>query len=135
MKKFVLAPAGLLFLGLAQAENLEGVDKMICAAAQAQICIEHDTCYSAAPADLGVADFVVIDIDKKTISTTKASEQNRSTAFSSVLKSDGLIHLQGYERGRAFNIVINEATGHMTAAVLRDGLSVSVFGVCTDADI
>ena len=135
MKKFVLVPAGLLVLGLAQAENLEGVDKMICAAAQAQICIEQDTCYSAAPAELDIPDFVVIDVDEKTISTTKASDQNRSTAFSSVLRSNGLIHLQGLEGSRAFNIVINEATGHMTAAVLRDGLSVSVFGVCTDTDI
>lgn len=135
MKKIVLAPAGLLLFGLAQAENLEGVDKMICAAAQAQICFEQDMCYSAAPAELDVPDFVVIDVDDKTISTTKASEQNRSTEFSSVLKSDGLIHLQGLEGDRAFGIVINEATGHMTAAVLRDGLSVSVFGVCTDADI
>lgn len=135
MKKIVLAPAALLVIGLAQAENLEGVDKMICAAAQAQICIEHDTCYSAAPADLDVPDFVVIDLDEKTISTTRASDQNRSTVFSSVLRSNGLIHLQGLEGSRAFNIVINEATGHMTAAVLRDGLSVSVFGVCTDTDI
>jgi len=135
MKKIVLAPAALLVIGLAQAENLEGVDKMICAAAQAQICIEHDTCYSAAPADLDVPDFVVIDLDEKTISTTRASDQNRSTVFSSVMKSDGLIHFQGLEGGRAFGIVINETTGHMTAAVLRDGLSVSVFGVCTDADI
>ena len=135
MKKFVLAPVGLLLFGLVQAENLEGVDKMICAAAQAQICIEHDKCYSAAPAELDIPDFVVIDADKKTISTTKASEQNRSTAFSSVLRSDGLIHLQGLEGGRSFSIVINEATGHMTAVVLRDGFSVSVFGVCTDADV
>ena len=135
MKKTVMALAGLLFLGLVQADNLEGADKMICAAAQAQICIEYDKCYSAAPAELDVPDFVVIDIDEKTISTTKASEQDRSSVFSSVLKSDGLIHLQGLEGSRAFNIVINEATGHMTAAVLRDGLSVSVFGVCTDTDI
>lgn len=37
--------------------------------------------------------------------------------------------------GRAFSFVIDEATGHMTVAVSRDGLSVSVFGACTDADI
>jgi len=135
MKKTVMVLAGLLFFGFVQADNLEGVDKMICAAVQAQICIEHDTCYSAAPAELGVPDFVVIDVDEKTISTTEASEQDRSTVLSSVLKSDGLIHLQGFEGGRAFGIVINEVTGHMTAAVLRDGLSVSVFGVCTDTDI
>jgi len=39
------------------------------------------------------------------------------------------------EGGRAFSFVIDEATGLLTVAVARDGLSVSVFGACTDADV
>ena len=80
-------------------------------------------------------DFVVIDISRKTVSTTKASNQNRSTKFSSVTKDDGLIYLQGMEGGRAFSFVIHEATGRMTVAVSRDGLAVSVFGACTDTNL
>ena len=135
MRKLAIVFAGILAGGLAQAENLEGVDKMICAAAQVQICIENDTCYAATPAELAIPNFVVIDTRKKTISTTRASNQNRSTPFTSVEKIDGLFYLQGIEGGRAFSFVIDEATGHMTVAVSRDGLSVSVFGACTDADI
>jgi hypothetical protein len=135
MKKLAVAIAGLLAGGLVQADNLSGVDEMICAAAQVQICIENDTCYSATPVELGVPDFVVIDTKKKTISTTKSSYQNRSTSFSSVMKSDGLIYLQGTEGERAFSFVIDEVTGRMTVAVSRDGLSVSVFGACTDTDL
>lgn len=125
----------MLGCGLVQADNLDGVDEMICAAAQVKICIENDTCYAATPAELDVPDFVVIDTRKKTISTTRASNQNRSTKFTSVEKLDGLIYLQGVEGGRAFSFVIDEATGRMTVAVSRDGLSVSVFGACTDTDI
>ena len=135
MKKMAIAIAGVLAGGVLQADNLDGVDEMICAAAQVQICIENDTCYSATPAELDVPDFVVIDTRKKTISTTKASNQNRSTEFTSVEKLDGLIYLQGVEGGRAFSFVIDEATGRMTVAVSRDGLSVSVFGACTDTDL
>ncbi len=135
MRKLAIVFAGILAGGLAQAENLEGVDKMICAAAQVQICIENDTCYAATPAELDIPNFVVIDTRKKTISTTRASNQTRSTPFTSVEKIDGLFYLQGIEGGRAFSFVIDEATGHMTVAVSRDGLSVSVFGACTDADI
>lgn len=135
MRKLAIVFAGILAGGLAQAENLEGVDKMICAAAQVQICIENDTCYAATPAELDIPNFVVIDTRKKTISTTRASNQNRSTPFTSVQKIDGLFYLQGIEGGRAFSFVIDEATGHMTVAVSRDGISVSVFGACTDADI
>jgi hypothetical protein len=135
MKKLIAPIAGLLIGGLAQAENVEGVDEIICAATQVQICIEDDTCYSATAFELDMPDFVVIDISKKTISTTKASNQNRSTKFSSVTKEDGLIYLQGMEGGRAFSFVIHEATGRMTVAVSRDGLSVSVFGACTDTNL
>ena len=135
MKKLAIAVAGILTGGLAQADNLEGVDTMICAASQVNICLENDTCYSATPAQLGVPDFVVIDTRKKTISTTKASNENRSTSFTSIEKNDGLIYLQGIEGRRAFSFVIDEATGRMTVSVARDGLSVSVFGACTDTNL
>ena len=135
MKKILMAIAGIAAAGMSQAENLNDVDKMICAASQVQICIEDDTCYAATPEELGVPDFVVIDTDKQTISTTKASELNRSTSISVASTVDGLIYLQGIEGGRAFSFVIDEATGRMTVSVARDGFSVSVFGVCTDADI
>ncbi len=135
MKKLTASLAGMLIGGLVHADNLEGVDEIVCAAAQVQICIENDTCYSATPFELDVPDFVVIDFSKKTVSTTKASNQNRSTKFTSVEKVDGLIYLQGIEGGRAFSFVIHEASGRMTVAVSRDGMSVSVFGACTDTDL
>lgn len=135
MNKNVIAIAGLATASLAYAENLEGVDRMVCAAMDVQICVEYDSCYTAAPMDLGVPEFVVIDTDDKTISTTKSSGENRSTVFNSVQREDGLIYLQGVEGGRAFSFVIDEASGRMTVAVSRDGMSVSVFGACTDADL
>jgi hypothetical protein len=134
MKKRAIVIGGVLAAGLVQADNLNGVDKMICAAAQVQICIENDTCYSATPAQLDVPDFVIIDTAKKTISTTKASNQDRSTAFTSVERVEGLIYLQGIEGGRAFSFVIDEESGRMTVAISRDGLAVNVFGACTDTD-
>lgn len=135
MGRVAIACAAVLASGLAFAENLEGVDEMICSAGQAQICLENGECFSATPWELSIPDFVIIDMKKKTIATTKASGQNRSSDFSSVEKADGLIYLQGIENQRAFSFVIDEITGRMTVAVSRDGLSVTVFGACTDANI
>lgn len=135
MNKMAIACAGVMTVGFAQADNLEGVKEMLCAVSQVQICIENDTCYSALPAELNVPDFVVINPGKKTLKTTKASNQNRSTSFSSVERDNGLIYLQGMENGRAFSFVIDEASGRMTVAISRDGVSVSVFGACTDTDL
>jgi hypothetical protein len=135
MRKLLIISAGLILGSNAAAENLAGVDEMICSAGQAQICLETGDCYAATPWELSVPDFVVINTKKKTISTTKASGLNRSTEFSKVEKSEGLIYLQGIDSGRAFSFVIDEITGRMTVAVSRDGLSVTVFGACTDTDI
>jgi hypothetical protein len=135
MKKTTLAGALILIAGVAAAEDLTGVDRFICSSAQAQICLETGECYAAIPWELDVPDFIVVDLDRKTVSTTEASDLNRSSEFSKVEKSNGIIYVQGIEDGRAFSFVIHESTGHMTAAIARDGLSVTVFGACTDVDI
>ena len=135
MKKVMIALAGVTIGALAQADQLTGIDRFICAAAQVQMCIENDSCYTASAWELNVPDFVVIDLDKKVVSTTKASGLNRSTTFTSVSKSNGTLFLQGVEDGRAFSFVIDEATGRMTVAVARDGITVNVFGACTATNI
>jgi hypothetical protein len=135
MNKSTIALAGILMSALVQADQLTGIDKFICAAAQVQICLEADTCYESSAWELDMPEFVVIDLKKKNVSTTKSSGLNRSTPFSSVSKDDGRIYLQGVEQGRAFSFVIDEATGRMTVAVARDGVAVNVFGACTATDI
>lgn len=135
MKRITMVLAGLLLAGTAYADPLTGVNKFVCAASQVQICLEGDTCYSALPWELGVPEFVVIDLKKKSISTTKSSGDDRSTIFNNLVRSDGNIILQGLEGGRAFSFIIDEPTGLMSVAVARDGMVVSVFGACTDADL
>ena len=99
------------------------------------MCFETGECFSATPWELSVPDFVIIDTAKGTITTTEASELNRSTDFSKSERSEGRLYVQGIEDGRAFSFVIHEATGRMTAAISRDGLTVTVFGACTDTDL
>ena len=47
-------------MSFVHADNLKGVNKMVCAASQVQLRIENDTCYAATPAELSIPDFVVI---------------------------------------------------------------------------
>ena len=135
MKKLLIAGLGLAVSAPVAAEDVTGVTRMVCASGQAQICLETGECYAATPFELAVPDFVIIDTKKGVISTTKASGLNRSTNFTKSERKDGLIYLQGVEGGRAFSFVIHEATGRMTAAIARAGLSVTVFGACTAADL
>ena len=135
MKKKIIACVGALAAASAFAENLSGIDRFICSVSQVSLCTETGECFDVQPWEIDMPQFVVIDTARKTIATTRASDEQRSTAIASHRRDDGRIYIQGIEGGRAFSFVIDEATGLVTAAVARDGVSVSVFGACTDADV
>ncbi len=135
MRRTVVASVGLLASGAALADNLQGSDRLLCATGPITICVEDADCYPAHSSELGVPDFLIIDLKNKKMQTTKASEQTRSTPFSTVVRAGGAIYLQGIEGGRAFSFVIDEGTGRVTVAVSRDGIAVTVFGTCTNAKV
>ena len=135
MKPNLLAGALTLVASAAIADNVENSDRLLCSTARVVVCFEHAECIDMPAWEVNIPQFFIVDEKKLTISTTKASDENRSTPIRSLQREEGLIVFQGIEEGRAFSAVIDEATGILTAAISRDGTSVSVFGACTDAKI
>ncbi len=115
----------------AQADDLSGADRFLCTAVQVTHCTETGECTTDLPWNLNVPQFIEVDLGAKTLATTKASGENRSTPIAQMYREEGLIVLQGLENGRAFSFMISEQTGAATVAVARQGLAVSVFGACT----
>jgi hypothetical protein len=134
MKTMLAAAAGSLVLATALADDVSGSERLLCSSSQAMICFETGECFNAQPWELDVPQFVLVDLKKNVLSTTGASEERRSTPIARVTREEGTIFLQGIERRRAFSIVIEESLGTFNAAVARDGVTVSVFGACTDAE-
>jgi len=118
----------------ALADSVANDDRLLCSTSRVVVCFEDGECVESLPWELNIPQFVVIDTKKKTISTTKASNENRSTPIRTLQRDGGLVIFQGIEQGRAFGVVIDEESGLLTGSVARDGMSVSVFGACTDAD-
>lgn len=116
-----------------RADDLRGSDRFLCSAIQATACFVDGDCVMDVPANLNVPQFIVVDVKAKRLATTKASAENRATAIEHVRRENGKIILQGYERERAFSIVIHEESGDLSAAVAQDGRGVAVFGSCTPA--
>lgn len=136
MKKSMkyLAPAMVLALAVspaAKADDLSGVDSILCAASIATVCTPDGDCLTAPPWNWNIPGFIEIDLKGKIMKTTQASGENRSTSVRTMERTDGLILLQGMEQQRAFSFQINEETGMVSVAVARDGVVVSVFGTCT----
>ena len=134
-KKIYIALALVLASAASIADDVSNSNRLLCSTSQLVVCFESGECITMQPWEIGVPQFVVIDTKKKLISTTKASGENRSTPVRTLQREDGTIFLQGVEAGRAFSFSIDEQTGLLTVAVSRDGLTVSVFGACTDSDI
>jgi hypothetical protein len=133
MRAAILVSAIGLFCvaGPVHADDVHGLDRMLCSAVSATVCTLDGNCETDLPYNWNIPQFIEIDLTKKMLSTTKVSGENRQTPVATVQHEDGWIYLQGVEGGRAFSFVIDETTGLASVAVARQGLTVSVFGACT----
>jgi hypothetical protein len=123
---------GILALpSLAAADDLTGANRILCTAVQATRCVETGDCEIDLPWNLHIPQFIEVDLAAKKLSTTKASGENRSTPIDQLRRQDGVIVIQGFEKGRAFSFVITEETGALSVAVAATGKAVAVFGACT----
>jgi hypothetical protein len=113
------------------ADDLTDAQRFLCAPSLATICSVDGECTSESPWNLDIPQFIQVDLEAQTLSTTEASGENRETPIKNLERGNGLIVLQGVENGRAFSFVIAEEDGMASVAVARDGLSVAVFGACT----
>jgi hypothetical protein len=113
------------------ADDLTGATRLLCASVQATVCSEDGECTIDLPWNVNIPAFIEVDLAAERLSTTTASGLNRTTSIEHLDHRDGTIVLQGYEMGRAFSWIINEATGQVTVAVAREGAAISVFGSCT----
>lgn len=134
MNPYLLAGVLTLAASATLADMLENADRLLCSTSRIVVCFEDGECMEMLPWEANVPQFLIVDAKKMTLSTTKASGENRSTPIRTLLREDGMIIFQGIEQERAFSVVIDEELGLLTAAVSREGASVSVFGACTDAD-
>lgn len=123
----------LAWAGPAPADELTGAERLLCVSTEVTACREESLCEAMSPEELNVPRFLEVDLASRLLSTTKASGEDRQTRIEHLRREDGLIVLQGVERGRAFSLMISEASGNLTASVAREDLGVVVFGACTPA--
>jgi hypothetical protein len=116
------------------ADDLTGASRFLCAPVQATLCIEDGECVVDLPWNVNIPQFIEVDLEAKRLATTEASGENRATPIEHLRRVDGNIVFHGFEMGRAFSWVIDEASGRVTAAVATDGIAVAIFGACAPLD-
>ena len=129
--RFALAAAMILASTPLLADDLSGSDKFLCTTGEATLCFAEGDCVAGPSWNWNIPQFIQVDLGKKMLSSTKASGRERTTEIKNMERADGMIFLQGVQRGRAFSLVITEDTGMLSAGVATDGVATAVFGACT----
>jgi hypothetical protein len=113
-----------------RADDVAGADRILCASIEATRC-DLDGCVTQDPVLWNIPQFLEIDVTARRLQTTAASGQNRATPIATLVRDNGHLYIQGLEGGRAFSLVIHEASGELNAAVAASGTSTAVFAACT----
>ena len=126
-----LPDLALMIAAPLNADSLKDANRMLCVPGDVSHCVADIGCKSGLPEDRNIPEFIEVDLKRKTLATTRASGENRSTPIGSQLRQDDHIYLQGVENGRTFSMVISEMTGNLTFTIATDGETASGFGDCT----
>ena len=131
LKTVLILTAALMLPVAGLADDLSGSSAFLCTAVYASGCTPDGACEGGPAWNLNIPQFIEIDLDAKTMSTTKASEESRSTPIKNLERDGDLIILQGAENGRAFSMIISEFAGMVSIAVALADKGVVVSGACT----
>lgn len=126
-----LALAGMILTGCAGqavAANFDGTKPLICAITTIQEC-DAGQCDRYAPEGTvaGAPSFIKIDVNTKAVTASFG----RTSTLNTAMHLNGRLVLQGGENGRGWSATIDEDTGLMSAAVVDNDHTFSLFGACT----
>jgi hypothetical protein len=108
----------------------DGSTPMQCSIKAVMTCSGADSCVRGTAATVVLPPVLMVDVGKRLVTGDRSG---RSVKITSVGRGGGRLMLHGEEieiGGRAWNVVIKEATGEMTGAVLSEPGGYLIFGSC-----
>lgn len=124
----MLSITGAFLLGLASslsAATLDGSKPMLCALRSSFDCVHQSGCevLELGPGD----DFWRIDVAKKMVGTVNGV---RTSPISEVKSGNGQLLMHGAQNDRLWNLVLDQESGRMSAAVVDAEGTVALAGSC-----
>ncbi len=114
----------------AAAGDFDGSKKLICAPSDVFECGPTIDCQRGTPETVNIPRFIRVDVKKKQLSGSVAGGEEITTSIQNVTTKDGKLTLQGAENARAWSLVIDQETGHMSASVSDNVEGFLLFGGC-----
>ena len=127
------APASLLGLcallaaSAARAE-VDGSKPLVCDLVEAAQCDGLAACSDVTLEQIDLPGPIHVDFAGSRLHST---DEQRTSPIASVAKEDAVLLLQGSENGRAWTMVIDRATGHLSATLADAEGAIVIAGACT----
>lgn len=134
MRKSIITSLGIfLCLGVAQtasAGDFDGSKTLLCSPGDARECSAEGSCNHVSVNSINIPRFITVDFKGKKLSGVDADAEQENTAIQNVKMGDGKTIVQGIEHQRAWSIVIDQASGNMSAMISDNHAGFVVFGAC-----
>jgi len=117
--------------GAAVADNVTGENELLCAPGYVTHCSSGGECETTPAWRQGIPSFLRIEIDRKFLRSSEDSDEALATPIQQVTRENGKVYLQGVENERAFSMIIDEASGEGSMAIIADGETATAFLYCT----
>lgn len=112
------------------AGDFDGSRPLLCAVIETIECTPDGECLRGEAESIDMPAFLKIDFAEKTIIGTPQDGTVRTTEIKTMAHMDGKLILQGIQRGKAWTMVISEATGKATITASDNEVGFVVFGAC-----
>jgi hypothetical protein len=111
---FLMLVVSLLLAPTAHGEGLDATTELRCALAEAAECDEAANCSDVTVADIDLPELVHVDFAAKVLASP---DRQRTSPIGAVEVLDAVLVLQGHQDGRGWTMVVERATGHLSATV------------------
>jgi len=115
----------------AAAQPYDGSAPMKCTIKTVMVCNDPDICVRGGAATVNLPPILAVDVGQRLVS---GAASGRTVKITTVSRDAGRLLLHGEElglAGTAWNVVVVEASGAMSGAVLSHGGGFLMFGTCS----
>jgi hypothetical protein len=126
---FVLLGAAVFALSAnAQPQDLDGSEPLVCDLVEAAECDGVASCADVTVEEIGLPPVWHVDFAASQVASADAQ---RTSPVAAVEVLDAVLVLQGRQRGHGWTMVIERATGHLSAALAGAEGAYVLAGACT----
>jgi len=134
MRIFSKACVGLAFICVIPATGFAEEKSYLCAINEVYECVAVTGCSRLSLADANLAGIVLLDLEKKQLSSAPLGGEPRVDDIEGVAVTNKAILLHGTgkrETDRNWSAVISLETGNLTAGISTPDSSLSLLGICS----